>query len=242
MGRFQQFYTPDQEYYLNLVCCRAPISSRHGWSTAKSRWRIASAQTTVSQAVTFTGLANAAAYQGSIKQTYEIGYGIGLGIADATGSFTAGCSVSSVASDARRAGARVTFTATVPPTVAAATRTAATQLTASSLVTSITTANTALGNPITPPQASSITVATPVIQSPQSSSDDDFPTLIIIVIVAVVVVAGIAAAGVMLMGGASAAAPGLAGWVATENGNSLPLMASSCSGIECRAANAAADM
>jgi len=144
----------------------------------------ASTKTTLSQSVTFTGLANKEAYTGSIQQVYEIGYGVGIGIATAAGSYTAGCGVASVASAARRS-AKVTFTATVTPAAASAATTASNNLTPSSLVTAITQVNTALGNPITPPTAGQVTVTTPAVSVSSSSRDTDL-TLVWIIIGAVV--------------------------------------------------------
>jgi len=157
--------------------------------------------TTISHSVTFSSLANAAAYTGTVKTTYEVGYGLGLGIYDQSSeSYAFGCSVSSTA--ARRA-ATVAFTGSVHHTLATSALSAASSMSASSLVSNIATANTVLGAGITVPTASQITsltqntVNTPT-SSPTSNNDDKLSTGWLIALICIGALLALALAGIAI--------------------------------------------
>merc|ERR1711988_1260536 len=72
--------------------------------------------TVVTQTVTISEdvIANVDAYTGDVKDVFETGYAIAIGIYDDTSNeYEAGCSVDSTASAARRAGVAIEFTATI---------------------------------------------------------------------------------------------------------------------------------
>jgi len=112
--------------------------------------------TTIKQVVkmTFPGLASVAAFANSAyEKVANYGYGSEIGIVDsiaatnttaASTNYKAGCSVTSVASAARRTALSVAFTAVVTPTLASNAQNRASAITSTSLATTMATVLTNL--------------------------------------------------------------------------------------------------
>jgi len=122
-----------------------------GFSSGATPSPTTATATVITQVVgmTFPSLANVAAFSASaIQEVANFGYGKGIGIVSSSNTataYTAGCTVSSTAVAARRTALSVTFVATVSdPTLAGTAQTAATGLTAASLLTAMTSVLTNL--------------------------------------------------------------------------------------------------
>lgn len=126
--------------------------------------------TTITQIIKITSV-TVAQYTGDVKLVYEGAYAISIGIWSSTNrAYKSGCSVSSSATAARRAGVAITFTVVIAnnPSLATSSKTAATSLSTNvaSFVTAITQAKTDLNKPsVSTPSASDITVAAATSQA-----------------------------------------------------------------------------
>lgn len=123
--------------------------------------------TKIVQEVSFTKIA-AADWKGDVKAVYETGYGISLAIYDtAAKKYKTGCSVSSQATAARRAGVKVAFTASVENSLASAATISSKALASNpgTLVAAVQTAITTLGkaSTVTAPSVADVSVAAPVV-------------------------------------------------------------------------------
>merc|ERR1711907_510514 len=115
------------------------------------------------------------AYVGAVKQVYEAGYAVAIGIWDSkTKKIKAGNKVTSKAAKAaRRAGIKIIFTATVSSKDKVAAEAASKKLAkdTSALVAGVTKANTDLKKSVKAPTKTDLTVKPPTVkQSPLSSA------------------------------------------------------------------------
>jgi len=159
----------------------------------------------VKQVITFAHLSSPDVWVGDLKLTYEVGYGITLGIYDtANAVYKAGCSVDSTASAARRAGVAVSYQAEVTHTHSAGAETAAKAAAAdpSALVAAIATAHDtlkasgAVTATVAIPSAADVKAEAPKITqkaTSTASSSGGMLLLIIIIVVVVVALVGVAA-------------------------------------------------
>jgi hypothetical protein len=145
-------------------------------------------------------------YTGDVKSTFETGYGISIETYDtAAKAYKKGNKVESSATAARRAGAKVTFKASVTAAHATKAQSLAKALAAAALTSAISSAKNVLGTTVTVPSAADVTIAAPTIAvtptsaptaapTTKKSSDDDDMTLIIVLICLGVVILLIAGA------------------------------------------------
>lgn len=166
----------------------------------------------LSQSVRVKSIASVAEYnKPAVKAVYETSYGISLDIYDTNAAkFKVGCSVQSDATLARRAGVKVTFTATIAPAQATQAKSKSDALYANpgTLATNVAAAKIAVKkegkvaaadvDAVVAPQASDLVVEKAVDKTPASdtvkaSSSSSSPLLLIIIIVVAVVVIAVVA-------------------------------------------------
>jgi len=109
-------------------------------------------------------------WKGDTKLVYETAYGIAIGIyTTTTKAYKPGCSITSAITTRRSI--KVQFTAKVSSSLSAAASKASKGVTPAIMVTSISTANTALQKNVTVPSANDIKVDKPVVTHKGGSSD-----------------------------------------------------------------------
>jgi hypothetical protein len=156
----------------------------------------------IAQTITFSNAlaASAGAWAGDIKNTYEVGWAISIGIYDeAATTYQTGCSVTSEVS-ARR-GVSVIFKANVPEAQAQEAKIASANLGSASLANNIERANTVLGTTVTVPTAADIEqIAVPTMTTvgaaPSTESSSPNVGMIIGIVFGVLALLGIVAGGV----------------------------------------------
>jgi len=166
---------------------------------------------TVEHVVTVSSVANKAAYTISVAEAYDLGYAKTLGLTklkEAKETMKAGCSVTSVAEDARRAGVSITFTAIAPAAAtggvaltAAAVNAAVTGAALATQIKAVIAANNITG--VTAPSAADITPKAAVVSQAQvaaaASSGGGSTVIIVVVVIAVIVLLGGGVAAYMYM-------------------------------------------
>merc|ERR1711865_773496 len=126
------------------------------------------AAATISQTLTITTV-TLASYNGAKKSLFEGGYAVGLGIASITGgavTYAAGCSCTSTAVAARRAGVKITFVAKVSAAKQESAKTSSKALTATGFVANIATVKAAVPafvNVATPTASDVASIAQPTV-------------------------------------------------------------------------------
>ena len=139
------------------------------------------AATIISQTMKFGDL-SAAQYVGDTKTTYEVGYGISIGVYNSSANPPGYLLGATVNSSVARRSISVTFSAKIPAgngavvTLAQAASTKASTITPTSFSANVATAATALSLSVAAPNASSITATSPDVSggaSGSDSSDDD---------------------------------------------------------------------
>jgi len=126
------------------------------------------AAATISQTLTITSV-TLSSYTGAKKSLFEGGYAVGLGIASITGgavTYAAGCSCTSTAVAARRAGVKITFVAKVSAAKQESAKTSSKALTATGFVANIADVKAAVptfANVATPTASDVASIAQPTV-------------------------------------------------------------------------------
>jgi hypothetical protein len=135
---------------------------------------------------------------------YNIGYGISIKIYTTASGYKAGCSVTSTATAARRAGLAVKFEATMPAAEAANAHAAAKTISATTMAGNIASANTHLKNSgaitgtvkvptkddissITPPSITGTSAPTAAPTAAKTASDSSSSSMLLIIIIGAIV-------------------------------------------------------
>jgi len=126
------------------------------------------AAATISQTLTITSV-TLSSYTGAKKSLFEGGYAVGLGIASITGgavTYAAGCSCTSTAVAARRAGVKITFVAKVSAAKQAGATSNSKALTATGFTSSLSAVQSGVTTlaSVTIPASAEITVAQPTVE------------------------------------------------------------------------------
>merc|ERR1711998_113241 len=154
---------------------------------------------TVTQAVSFTNIADASTYNSdtTMQAAYEDAYGLALGLVTCSGgscTYCSGCSVASSA--ARRRDATVTFVAGVPTSSSASlTSTAATSSTMVSSLSTVTGTVSSYSSVSTPSSSSDVSAGASTVtyysDTSAGSGDDNLTYVIVGAVLGAVVVAGV---------------------------------------------------
>lgn len=162
----------DAAFSLAEGCSSSPPSTPSSPSPSPGSGTAAADAVVIQHEVTLSGL-SLANWTTEARSVYERGYGLSIGIYNAnTNVWLTGSAVSAQATAAaRRSGLNVRYSASVPPTQADAVATAAQQLTAQTLASSIATASS--GTAVAPPSVSSMTVGAVSVQHPATSAATD---------------------------------------------------------------------